>query len=181
MSDEAKLTPEEPQKPAPPPTTKDKGDRTRPVVLYIGIMFAAAMLLLLFSFLMQQRNHEALMESMESVQFVVELERDNQKLEEQVEEIQAKLETSQEELSQLQIDYQAAQEGQALAEQQSAALQFLLEIRHYFDLRQYGDAKEQIESLEASGLAGALPEKALEDEFQAPSQLYQSIVAELND
>ena len=92
--------PEPPQQMDPPP--KDEKSRSRPVKVYLTVMFCVALLLLMISFVMQQRNHLALQDLNQSIsvsQDVADLQMENQKLqyelkekEDQAEDLQAQLE-----------------------------------------------------------------------------------------
>ena len=57
--------PEPPQQMDPPP--KDEKSRSRPVKVYLTVMFCVALLLLMISFVMQQRNHLALQDLNQSI------------------------------------------------------------------------------------------------------------------
>ena len=92
--------PEPPQQMDPPP--KDEKSRSRPVKVYLTVMFCVALLLLMISFVMQQRNHLALQDLNQSIsvsQDVADLQMENQKLqyelkekEDQAGDLQAQLE-----------------------------------------------------------------------------------------
>ena len=59
------------------PAPAEGKSKTRPVYVYLVVLFLAALLLLLLSFFMQQRNHQALMDlnnSMTASQSAAELQ-----------------------------------------------------------------------------------------------------------
>ena len=86
------MTPEETPKdsmPTPPPADKGSGEtppekpnKSRPVKVYLIALFCVALLLLLVSFVMQQRNHLALQDLNDSIsnnQAVADLQLENQR------------------------------------------------------------------------------------------------------
>ena len=93
------MTPEETPKdsmPTPPPADKGSGEtppekpnKSRPVKVYLIALFCVALLLLLVSFVMQQRNHSALQDLNDSIsnnQAVADLQLENQRLQYDLEE-----------------------------------------------------------------------------------------------
>lgn len=93
------MTPEETPKdsmPTPPPADKGSGEtppekpnKSRPVKVYLIALFCVALLLLLVSFVMQQRNHLALQDLNDSIsnnQAVADLQLENQRLQYELEE-----------------------------------------------------------------------------------------------
>ena len=70
----------------PPP---EKPNKSRPVKVYLIALFCVALLLLLVSFVMQQRNHLALQDLNDSIsnnQAVADLQLENQRLQYELEE-----------------------------------------------------------------------------------------------
>ncbi len=75
--------------PAPPDKPKSK---SRPVKVYLTVLFCVALLLLLISFVMQQRNHRALQDlndSISNTQEIADLQLENQRLQYELEDKQA--------------------------------------------------------------------------------------------
>lgn len=75
--------------PAPPDKPKSK---SRPVKVYLTVLFCVALLLLLISFVMQQRNHLALQDlndSISNTQEIADLQLENQRLQYELEDKQA--------------------------------------------------------------------------------------------
>lgn len=78
-----------PHSPAPPDKPESK---SRPVKVYLTVLFCVALLLLLISFVMQQRNHLALQDlndSISNTQEIADLQLENQRLQYELEDKQA--------------------------------------------------------------------------------------------
>lgn len=157
--------PEPPQQMDPPP--KDEKSRSRPVKVYLTVMFCVALLLLLISFVMQQRNHLALQDLNQSIsvsQDVADLQMENQKLqyelkekEDQAEDLQAQLEK---------------------AEKQAQALEWLRRIEAAVRTS-YPEARTLVEEFEKTGLESSLPTESVVEGGTAPAEAYRSIYAML--
>lgn len=88
-----KTPPEAETPPAHPPAPPDKPkSKSRPVKVYLTVLFCVALLLLLISFVMQQRNHLALQDlndSISNTQEIADLQLENQRLQYELEDKQA--------------------------------------------------------------------------------------------
>lgn len=88
-----KTPPEAEMPPAHPPAPPDKPkSKSRPVKVYLTVLFCVALLLLLISFVMQQRNHLALQDlndSISNTQEIADLQLENQRLQYELEDKQA--------------------------------------------------------------------------------------------
>ena len=149
--------PEPPQQMDPPP--KDEKSRSRPVKVYLTVMFCVALLLLMISFVMQQRN-----QSISVSQDVADLQMENQKLqyelkekEDQAEDLQAQLEK---------------------AEKQAQALEWLRRIEAAVRTS-YPEARTLVEEFEKTGLESSLPTESVVEGGTAPAEAYRSIYAML--
>lgn len=148
------------QNTATPPTHAEPGKRavkgkSRPVIVYVTVMFAAAVLLLLLSFFMQQRNHEAIMNGLTSTQInaqtVVDLELENNKLDERIQELEAELATKQTNTDTLQTDLATAQKSRQ-------AVDWLLAIQDKYENRDRVTALKLVAEFTATGLPEFLPQ-----------------------
>ena len=144
----------------PPPPHGEPGKRavkgkSRPVIVYVTVMFAAAVLLLLFSFLMQQRNHEAIMNGLTSSQInaqtVVNLELENNKLDERIQELESALAAKQTDTDTLQADLASAQKSRQ-------AMDWLLAIQDKYENRDHVTALKLVAEFTATGLPAFLPQ-----------------------
>lgn len=153
--------------PADGPSPKDEKSRSRPVKVYLTVMFCVALLLLMISFVMQQRNHLALQDLNQSIsvsQDVADLQMENQKLqyelkekEDQAEDLQAQLEK---------------------AEKQAQALEWLRRIEAAVRTS-YPEARTLVEKFEETGLESSLPTESVVEGGTAPAEAYRSIYAML--
>lgn len=121
------------------PERLETENKSRPVLLYVGVMFGVAMLLLVLSFLMQQRNHEDLMQSMSGVQSVVDLELEIDDLNDQLATASAKLEEAEAALEEAKL---AAEKLEA----EKLALYGLMEIRSAYETAGFTAAKTLYDS-----------------------------------
>lgn len=178
-----------PQQPAPSgePSSKDRKNSPghikrqqrhsrRSVLQYLAILFAAAFLLLLLTYVMQQRIERAqdqiddLQASSDSALQTLEniiAERDKLKEENQ---------TLNEELEQA---WQDVQESQSQIDSQERALQamdWFWRIQRQFSRGYTSAARELAEAFEASGLVDDLPDTATaEPDGPSPAQQYQEL------
>ena len=149
-----------------PPETKGK-NRSRPVKVYLTVLFCAALLLLLISFVMQQRNHMALQdlnEAIEGSQEAATLQLENQRLQYDLEEAQAEKDKLAQQLEE--------------TEKQLEALEWLRQIESAVRTS-YTEAVDLVKSFEESGLPDSLPTTSTVEGTQSPADVYRSIYAML--
>ena len=160
------MTPEETPKdsmPTPPPADKGSGEtppekpnKSRPVKVYLIALFCVALLLLLVSFVMQQRNHSALQDLNDSIsnnQAVADLQLENQRLQYELEERK-----NQEEDLQSQVEEKDKQIEAAVRSS-------------------YSEAKTMIEAFEETGLEESLPTESTVEGAESPADAYRTIYA----
>ena len=148
-----------------PPKVSNK--RSKPVTVYLTVLFVVALLLLVMSFFMQQRSHQALEDlttSMEESQTTATLQMDNQRL-------QYELDQAQETISQL-------EQNQADLEKQAQALEWLRLIEEAVRTS-YGEATELVDQFEKSELTDYLPTESVVEGKEAPADVYKEIYAML--
>ena len=165
--------------PTPPPEAKpqfilDKSmdSKAKPVILYIVVMFGVALFLIILSFFMQQRNHEALLKGLSSsamnVQTIVDLEMDKQNLEEDLTETTDQVED-------LTQDKKALEEANSAMTQQIKGLEWLLELQDLYESGKYSKAKELLAAMEKEGLDKALPTTSTLPDHPSPQNVYEAI------
>ena len=188
---------ERPQVPSPDPApAPEKGRDPRPmthghqrrrqrsVVQYVAILFGAAFLLLLVTFLMERRQYEQIQEenqeqiddlrqSVSAVQSLEELYSENAALREQVDELETQLEQSQEQAGNL------AQANEALSlqlERTGQAMDWFWQIDEAYVRGRYSLCRDLMENLEEAGLAVYLPRESITDNGRySPHDRYQEI------
>ena len=149
-----------------PPKVSSK--KSKPVTVYLSVLFVVALLLLVMSFFMQQRSHQALEDlttSMEESQTTATLQMDNQRL-------QYELEQAQNTIGQL-------EEAQDDLEQQAQALEWLRLIEEAVR-SSYGEATELVDQFEESELTDYLPTESVVEGKESPSDTYKNIYAMLH-
>lgn len=140
------------------PKKEDKPARTKPVVIYIMILFIAAFLLMALSFLMHQRsNTEALGELQNSVSAMQEVQANQEKIIELQEEL-AEAEDALEALEQASEEAMAAKE-QALTEQAKVlgAMTDLYRLQQAYSNENYELCQKIIDTMKTSGAVDDLP------------------------
>lgn len=153
------------------------------VLIYLVILFAAAFLLMLFSYLMQQRQNSQsisdLSKSVSAVQSLEELIKEKDRLEEEAGALEAQVAGLGEIVARQQAQLEAAA---AQAETQSktlAAMDYLREIQEQYALKRTKAVKALIETFEATPYVDFLPTEAVyqdeEGTVLSPAALYQSI------
>ena len=158
--------------------------RQRSVFQYITILFAAAFVLLLFTFVMERRQHEILQQenqeqidnlqqSVSAVQSLDNLYKENEALKEQVAQLEQQLQ-------------QAAQDRQSekttLLQQVEAkekglqAMDWFWQIDEAYAKGRYSLCRSLIQNLQNAGLAEYLPkESATDNDRFSPYERYQEI------
>lgn len=118
MSEEKKL-PEEEQSPSPAENPKRPINHNTGIGRYLAILFAAAFLLLLLAYFMQQRTNQetlgSLKESITSMESLDDLVKENQKLHDEIDLLEDTCETLEGRLTNLQNDNQDLSQQYALA------------------------------------------------------------------
>ena len=147
-------------------TAKNKS-RSRPVKVYLTVLFCAALLLLLISFVMQQRNHIALQdlnEAIEGSQEAATLQLENQRIQYDLEEAQTEKDRLARQLEE--------------TEKQLEALEWLRQIESAVRTS-YTEAVDLVKSFEESGLPDSLPTTSTVEGAQSPADAYRAIYAML--
>ena len=159
------------------------------VMGYLTILFAAAFLLLLLSYFMQQRANEQAISGLEATSsnafdsinnLIAEKDRLTEQVEDlkgQVEDLQEELADTQGQLTGAQSDADTAQAAQADARKALEAMDWFWRIQRQFSRGYYTDASNMIEEFEAAGLPQHLPQEALtgREGDPSPAQQYQEI------
>ena len=180
MSDLIHEGPKDPNKAPVPgeekPTTER--ERMKKVYTYVAVLFSVAFLLILWTFLMNQRSSQAIRDEIKSGNHALQstLE-ENDTLEARVKELEAQLAAAEE-------DKDALSETVERKSEQLRALDWLIEIENDCRAKDLDGAKENIRAFEKDGAAKDLPTEALRtgisgDDAPSPAARYQSIVDEL--
>ena len=161
--EEETKTPSQPAPDKPPEPPEKPKSKTRPVTVYLGVLFCVALLLLLISFVMQQRNHMVLQDLNDSIsqsQNVNELQLENQRL-----QYELKDKTDQE--TQLQAQLEAK-------DKEAQALEWLRQIEAA-TRKSYTAARELAEAFEKTGLRDSLPTQSVVEGADSPADTYENI------
>ena len=156
---------EVPKKETPKKTAPQRRSKSRPVTVYLVVLFVVALLLLVMSFFMQQRSHQAiedLNKSMITSQDAATLQMDKQRLE-------FDLQKAQEDLTE-------AEASLANLEKQAQALEWLRQMEAAVRTS-YTDLKTLVEKFEESGLVDYLPTESVVEGAEAPADAYRDIYA----
>lgn len=155
------------------------------VMSYLAILFAAAFLLLLLSYFMQQRNSQetisGLKDSVSAMQSVANLIADNEALHQEVAAQESQIKRLEKEASSLEAASTALQ-GQ-LDEQNKAltAMDWLWRIQRAYSRGSKSDARTMVEEFEATGLPAYLPATALSGvDGPSPATQYDALLDALN-
>lgn len=161
-----------------PPATREK--RQRSVVHYIAILFAAAFVLMLLTYLMDQRQNEAVVNSLNqsltdlqtslsdrsSLQDIYE---DNLALIDQVDQLE-------DQVAQLQQERDSLSAQLSSQEKTAQAMDWFWQIDEAYVLGRYTLCRELIQELETAGLVSALPQESITDNGRfSPADRYQEI------
>ena len=160
-----------------PPATREK--RQRSVVHYIAILFAAAFLLMMMAYLMDQRQNEAmndlnqslsgLQESLSDQSSLQDIYEDNMELIQQVGQLE-------EQVKQLEENNQELSSQLSDQEKASQAMDWFWQIDEAYVLGRYSLCRSLIQELEDAGLVDYLPKQSVTDNGRfSPSGRYQEI------
>jgi uroporphyrin-3 C-methyltransferase len=151
------------------------GNRNKPVLLYLVILFAIALLLILFSFAAQQRS---------SAETLKELQQQVDALQ-QLQDVQEQYAAATAENTELQQQIEEMEAAAAEASQRQQALQLLLQLQTYYANLDADKARAVAEQLQSDDLYLLLPteaETATEtDTGESPRALYDRIAAAISD
>lgn len=155
------------------------------VMGYLAILFAAAFLLLLLSYFMQQRNSEqtisGLKDSVSAMESVQNLIADNDALRKKVDELEADYEQAAAANADLAAQRTANERTIAELEDQVAAMDWLWRIQRAWSRGSRADCRALVDQFEASGLPKSLPETALaETDGPSPADQYDALLDALN-
>ena len=180
-----------PEAPAPesgPPQRRSSRSqqkrRQRSVFQYITILFAAAFVLLLFTFIMERRQNELLQQenqeqidnlqqSVTAVQSLDNLYKENEALRERVDELEQQLQTAAQDLQSEKTTLLQQLEGKEKALQ---AMDWFWQIDEAYVKGRYSLCRSLIQNLQSAGLVEYLPkESTTENDRFSPYDRYQEI------
>ena len=169
---------QEPEKAAQDPAKAQPGTEKRhkrpSVMLYLVILFAAAFLLMAWSYVIQQRaNHETMSDLEESSSALENVIQENEDLKEQVADLQAQLE-------QAQTDATQAQEQLADSEALVDALDSLNHLRGLYNQGQYTACRTRLASIDAAQVEATLRTYVEQNTDAAWLEVYNPLEAWLN-
>ena len=160
-----------------PPATREK--RQRSVVHYIAILFAAAFLLMMMAYLMDQRQNEAMNDLNQSLSGLQESQSDQSSLQDIYEdnmELIQQVGQLEEQVKQLEEDKQSLTSQLSDQEKASQAMDWFWQIDEAYVLGRYSLCRSLIQELEDAGLVDYLPKESITDNGRfSPSGRYQEI------
>ena len=180
MTDFVHEAPKDPSKASAPKEEKPTTERERmkKVYTYVAVLFTVACLLILWTFLMNQRSSQAIRDEIKSGNSALQstLE-ENDTLEARARELEAQL-------AEAEADRDALNEALERKSEQLRALDWLIEIENDCRAKELDEAKENIRAFEKEGAAEDLPTEALRtsitgDDAPSPAARYKAIVEEL--
>ena len=197
MSEEKQTSPapqaEAPSQPETPPrensnpqrrSRSQQKRRQRSVFQYITILFAAAFVLLLFTFIMERRQNELLQQenqeqinnlqqSVTAVQSLDNLYKENEALRDRVDELEQQLQTAAQDLQSEKTTLLQQLEGKEKALQ---AMDWFWQIDEAYVKGRYSLCRSLIQNLQSAGLVEYLPkESTTENDRFSPYDRYQEI------
>lgn len=181
-----------PPEPAPdrPPRPVSRGQQKRrqqSVFQYIAVLFAAAFVLLLLTFLMERRQYERLQaenqeqidnlqQSVSAVQSLDNLYKENDALKEQVDALEERLEALQALQEKTEQDASSARQQQAVSQESLKAMDWFWQIDEAYVRGKYSQCRSLIRTLEELGLVESLPRESATDNGRfSPYDRYQEI------
>lgn len=188
MPEDRRETPDHPSRPVPrrrlARPSRSQRRRQSSVFRYIGVLFCAAFILLLFTFMMERRQYQRLQEenqdnkqqSVSATQTLNGILEENKQLKEQLEEQQGALEELQGRFARLEDDYTAAEQARVEQSRTAEAMDWFWQINEAYVRGRYSKCRELISSLEGGGLEEYLPkESATNNDRFSPYDRYMEI------
>lgn len=151
MTDFVHEAPKDPNKASAPKEEKPTTERERmkKVYTYVAILFTVAFLLILWTFLMNQRSINEIKSGNSALQSTLE---ENDTLEARVKELETQLAEAEE-------DKDSLSETVERKSEQLRALDWLIEIENNYSAKDYDAARDNIRAFEKEGAAESLPEQ----------------------
>lgn len=188
MPEDRRETPDQSSRPAPrrrlAGPSRSQRRRQRSVLRYIAVLFCAAFVLLLFTFIMERRQYQRLQEenqdnkqqSVSATQTLNGILEENKQLKEQLEEQKGALEELQGRFDRLEDDYTAAEQARVEQSRTAEAMDWFWQINEAYVRGRYSKCRELIASLEGGGLEEYLPrESATNNDRFSPYDRYMEI------
>lgn len=155
--------------------------RQRSVFRYIAVLFCAAFVLLLFTFMMERRQYQQLQEdnkqqSVSAAQTLNGILEENARLKEQLAESDVQSKDLADQLAAARDQQAAAEERLQALEKIAPAMDWFWQIDEAFVRGRYAKCRELIASLEAGGLEHYLPRQSATDNDRfSPYDRYMEI------
>lgn len=188
MPEDRREMSEQPARPAPRRRiaggSRNQRRRQRSVLQYIAVLFCAAFVLLLFTFMMERRQYQRLQEenqdniqqSVSATQTLNGILEENRQLKEQLADQDRQLEDLQKRYDQLEDRLSAAEQTVLQQGRTADAMDWFWQINEAFVRGRYSKCRELIASLEGAGLVEYLPkESATDNERFSPYDRYMEI------
>lgn len=157
----------------------EKPGKSNHVMNYLVILFAAAFLLMLLSYFMQQRTNQEAMEglkqSVSTMSSWTEVVAQNEALEEQVADLERQLADAQAALTETQQQAGDLQGKLADSRETIYAMDKLLELQQLYDAKQYKAARALLETFDGSYLPEEPLGNAEDGELLSPAQRYANV------
>lgn len=155
------------------------------VMGYLAILFAAAFLLLLLSYFMQQRSSEqtisGLKDSVSAMQSVENLIADNDELHQKVDELETQIEALETAKAELERTQRAQESTVSELENQVASMDWLWRIQRAYSRGSKTDCRALVDQFEASGLPQYLSNTTLAQvEGPSPADQYNALLDALD-
>lgn len=177
--------------PAARPSRTTRGQqrrRQRSVFQYITILFAAALVLLLYTFMMEHRQYELQQQqneanisnlqqqSVSAVQTLQGMTEENKQLKDKVSELEGQIKALEQQLSTTETDQTFLQTQLQNAEKVTEAMSWFWQLNDAYAQDRTKECQELISSMEETGLAKLLPaENSTGTDHPAPAERYQEI------
>lgn len=183
MTDFVHEPPKDPNKPPVPgeekPTTER--ERMKKVYTYVAVLFAVSFLLILWTFLMNQRSSREVLDEIKSGNSALHDTLDeNELLQTRVAELENEVSALEEQLAAAEVDRDAMRDSGDKQAALLTALDWLSELEHDYSAGSYSAARKTAQAMQDNGLAALLPEQPLHtsstgSDYDAPAARYQDI------
>lgn len=154
--------------PAPSPAS---GERKKPVIVYIMILFIVAFLLMALSFFSHQRSNEQVLGTLQSSMSTLQ---DLQKSQDENLRLQDELDAANQQIKDLETQLMEQAALQADTDDAMDALLSLYILQQQYAAADYDGCKQTIQAMEDRGANNLLSDEMLDD-VTSPAQRYQQL------
>lgn len=155
----------------PAAETSPKGQKNKPVIIYIMILFIVAFLLMALSFFAHQRSNEEVIGTLQSSVSTLQELQDSQ---DQNIQLQSQLDDAKKQVEDLQSQLDKLNAAKSETDEKTAALLSLYTLQQQYNAGDHDACKQTIQAMENAGQPALLSKDSI-DKIVSPAYRYQQL------